>query len=143
MIWQPWRDELMRGLFVRPGAWMIWLLLVTLLARSALAASSDFCTMPANQPAPVSLFQGEHAHLNHAQLDHAAMPHDTGDAQDRHGCCAGEDGYADCMMSGCLSMMPPVAHFSSHIHAGSSTILFHAPAIPRPPYFPLLRPPIA
>ena len=104
--------------------------------------------MPANQPAPVGLFQGEHAHLNYAQLEHDAMQHDAmqhdaGEVQDRHGCCAGDKGDADCMMSGCLSMMPPVAHVSSHIHAGSSSILFHAPAIPRPPYFPLLRPPIA
>tara|TARA_R100001463_G_scaffold16409_2_gene42568 strand:+ start:2875 stop:3276 length:402 start_codon:yes stop_codon:yes gene_type:complete len=132
-----------RGFFVRPGAWVIWLLLVTLLARSAFAASSDFCTMPANQPAPVGLFQGEHAHLNYAQLEHDAMQHDAGEVQDRHGCCAGDKGDADCMMSGCLSMMPPVAHFASPIHAGSIAIVFHVPAFPRPPNFPLLRPPIA
>ncbi|APR68166.1 MAG: hypothetical protein COB58_05725 [Thalassobium sp.] len=99
--------------------------------------------MSSSQPAPPSLSQGEHVHPGHAQLDHAAMQHDAGEVQDRHGCCAGDKGDADCMMSGCLSMMPPVAHVSSHIHAGSSSILFHAPAIPRPPYFPLLRPPIA
>jgi hypothetical protein len=99
--------------------------------------------MPANQPAPVGLFQGEHAHLNYAQLEHDAMQHDAGEVQDRHGCCAGDKGDADCMMSGCLSMMPPVAHFASPIHAGSITIVFHVPAFPRPPNFPLLRPPIA
>ncbi len=71
------------------------------------------------------------------------MQHDAGDVQDRHGCCAGDDGYADCMMSGCLSMLPPVAHLSSHIRVRPSVILFRAPAFPQPPYFPPLRPPIA
>lgn len=123
---------------MRPGALLIFLLLVTLLARSAFAASSDFCTMPANQPAPVGLFQDEHAHLNHAQLEHDAMQHGAGEVQDRYDCCD-----TDCMMSGCLSMMPPVAHFASPIHAGSIAIVFHVPAFPRSPSFPLLRPPIA
>ena len=52
------------------------------------------------------------------------MQHDAGEVQDRHGCCAGDKGDADCMMSGCLSMMPPVAHFASPIHAGSIAIVF-------------------
>ena len=110
---------------MRPGALLIFLLLVTLLARSAFAASSDFCTMPANQPAPVGLFQGEHAHLNHAQLEHDAMQHGAGEVQDRYDCCD-----TDCMMSGCLSMMPPVAHFASPIHAGFHRNCFSCARLP-------------
>jgi hypothetical protein len=121
------------------GLWVIWLLLVTLVANGAFAASPDFCTMSSSsRPVPASLSQNDRA-----LPDHTATQHDAAAVQDQHGCCASDDGDADCMMSVCLSMMPPIIHATSFVHACSTTICFHAPAFPQPPYFPLLKPPIA
>ncbi len=123
---------------MRRGTWVIGLLLATLFARSAFAASLDFCTMSSGKPALASLSQDEHVHMDHAQPDHTTMQHDVGEAQKQYGCCT-----ADCMMSACLSMLTPVTHLSSCIRVRSVVIFFRALAIPQPPYFPPLRPPIA
>jgi hypothetical protein len=81
--------------------------------------------------------------LNDSTVDHSAMQHDAGDAMSQHGCCAGDNGDAGCTMNACLSMIATVAYRASSTHAHSIVTLFPAVAVPQPPLFPLLRPPIA
>ncbi|PLW80970.1 hypothetical protein CWI75_17895 [Kineobactrum sediminis] len=127
---------------------MIWLLLATLLAGTAVASSADFCSMSSGQPAFASSSTSDQVPMDHGTMDHDTMVHDipdhgTDETRGQHGCCTGDSNDAGCMMNACLSMIATVAYQASPAHSHSILIFFPAMAVPQSPLFPLLRPPIA
>lgn len=119
-------------------SWVLWLLLVTLLARTAFAATPEIYSLvdadstALNSSASIA----EHTHP-------CGTAKDTAETQTEPECCSGKTCGADCMMASCLLLTLPGATIQYRVHTNPRLDIPHLITFPSPLHFPFLRPPIA